>query len=161
MVLDVVGWKPHYATPPGTPVDLNWAPAAGDIVDAETGELIGFPTLISRVAEEPHFLDKLGLYDPQLPFIGVPIRVGEEGVVGVFAAQPPALDDLLRQRVRFLEMVANLIGQAVRLAHTVEDERRELREERDKLRRQVRGNHGFDSVIGHTDAMRVVFDQVR
>ncbi len=119
------------------------------------------PWVVSRVAEEPHFLDKLGLYDPQLPFIGVPIRVGEQDVVGVFAAQPPAQDDLLRQSVRFLEMVANLIGQAVRLANRVEDERRELREERDKLRRQVRGNHGFDSVIGHTDAMKQVFDQVR
>ena len=117
--------------------------------------------VVSRVAEEPHFLDKLGVYDPQLPFIGVPIRIGEEGVVGVFAAQPPVLDDLLRQRVRFLEMVSNLIGQAVRLAHMVEDEHRELREERDKLRRQVRGNHGFDSIIGRTDAMKLIFDQVR
>jgi Nif-specific regulatory protein len=49
----------------------------------------------------------------------------------------------------------------VRLARVVEDERRALEEERDKLRRQVRGDHGFDSVIGHTDAMRLVFEQVR
>ena len=117
--------------------------------------------VVSRVADEPRFLDKLGVYDRQLPFIGVPIRIGEGSAVGVIAAQPPALDDLLSQRTRFLEMVANLIGQAVRLAHTVEDERRELKEERDKLRRQVRGEHGFDSIIGRTDAMRLVFDQVR
>jgi Nif-specific regulatory protein len=58
-------------------------------------------------------------------------------------------------------MVANLIGQAVRLAGMVDDERRELREERDKLRRVVRGKHGFDSIIGHTDAMKLIFDQVR
>ena len=119
------------------------------------------PWVVSRIADESHFLDKLGVYDPQLPFIGVPIRIGDEGAVGVFAAQPPAVDGLLRQRARFLEMVANLIGQAVRLAQMVEDERRELREERDKLRRQVRGNHGFDSVIGHTQLMKLVFDQVR
>jgi Nif-specific regulatory protein len=43
----------------------------------------------------------------------------------------------------------------------VEDERRELEEERDKLRRHLRGDHGFDSVIGHTDTMKLVFDQVR
>jgi Nif-specific regulatory protein len=58
-------------------------------------------------------------------------------------------------------MVANLIGQTVRLSLMVEKERRELEEERDKLRRQVRGDHGFDSVIGHTDAMTLVFDQIR
>jgi Nif-specific regulatory protein len=119
------------------------------------------PWVLSRVADEPRFLDRLGLYDAKLPFIGVPIRIGEDGAVGVFTAQPPSLDDLISERARFLEMVANLIGQAVRLSHRVEDERRELQEERDKLRRQVRGLHGFDSVIGHTDAMKLVFDQVR
>jgi Nif-specific regulatory protein len=119
------------------------------------------PWVIPRVADEPRFLDKLGVYDPKLPFIGVPIRHGQDGAFGVFAAQPPCADELLGQRARFLEMVANLIGQTVRLAHVVEDERRALEEERDKLRRQVRGDHGFDSVIGHTDAMRLVFEQVR
>ena len=109
------------------------------------------PWVVSRVADEPRFLDKLGIYDSNLPFIGVPIRIGEDRAVGVFAAQPPCIDDLLPQRTRFLEMVANLIGQTVRLSHMVRDERRELKEERDKLRRQVRGDHGFDSVIGHTD----------
>jgi Nif-specific regulatory protein len=119
------------------------------------------PWVVSRVADESRFLDKLGIYDPNLPFIGVPIRIGEHRAVGVFAAQPPCIDDVLPQRTRFLEMVANLIGQAVRLSHMVEDERRELEEERDKLRRHLRGDHGFDSVIGHTDTMKLVFDQVR
>jgi len=119
------------------------------------------PWVVPRVADEPRFLDKLGVYEPNLPFIGVPIRIGEEGPVGVFAAQPPACETQLHQRARFLEMVANLIGQAVRLARMVEDERRELREERDKLRRVVRGKHGFDSIIGHTDQMKLIFDQVR
>jgi Nif-specific regulatory protein len=119
------------------------------------------PWIVPRVGDEPRFLDRLGIYDARLPFIGVPIRIGEERPVGVFAAQPPVGDGLLDQRARFLEMVANLIGQTVRLSHRVEDERRQLEEERDKLRRQVRGDHGFDSVIGHTDAMRLVFEQVR
>jgi len=119
------------------------------------------PWVVPRVGDEPDFLDRLGVYDPGLPFIGVPIRVGEEGAIGVFAGQPPSVEDRNDQRVRFLEMVANLIGQAVRLAHMVEDEQRELKEERDTLRRQVRGDHGFDSVIGHTDAMKLVFEQVR
>ena len=119
-------------------------------------------TLVTaRLADEPDFLDRLGVYNTELPFIGAPIRIGEDSAVGVFAAQPPVLDEALHQRARFLEMVANLIGQSVRLARLVEDERRELAEERDKLRRQVRGDHGFDSIIGHTDAMKTVFDQVR
>ncbi len=119
------------------------------------------PWILPRLGDEPRFLDRLGLYDPQLPFIGVPIRLGDGGAIGVFAAQPPVADGLLEERARFLEMVANLIGQAVRLARSVEAEQQALREERDKLRREVKGTHGFDSIIGHTDTMRLVFDQVR
>jgi Nif-specific regulatory protein len=117
--------------------------------------------ILPRVGDEPRFLDRLSLYDPDLPFIGVPIRLGDGGAIGVFAAQPMVADDLLEERARFLEMVANLIGQAVRLARSVEAEQQALREERDKLRREVKGTHGFDSIIGHTETMRLVFDQVR
>jgi Nif-specific regulatory protein len=119
------------------------------------------PCVLKRVADEPRFLDRLSLYQGDLPFIGVPIRIGEAGAVGVFAAQPPVVDGLLDERARFLEMVANLIGQAIRLARRVEAEQAALREERDKLRREVKGAHGFDSIIGRADAMRLVFDQVR
>jgi Nif-specific regulatory protein len=119
------------------------------------------PWILPRVADEPRFLDRLNLYDQDLPFIGVPIRIGEDGAIGVFAAQPPAGEGLLADRSRFLEMVANLIGQAVRLARTVEAEQQALREERDKLRREVKGSHGFDSIIGRANTMRLVFDQVR
>jgi len=37
--------------------------------------------IVPRVADGPCFFDKLGVYDPQLPFIGVLIRiVGMEGL---------------------------------------------------------------------------------
>jgi Nif-specific regulatory protein len=58
-------------------------------------------------------------------------------------------------------MVASLIGQAVLLSRSVEAERSALREERDNLRRHLKGNHGFDNIIGHTERMRTVFDQAR
>ncbi|MBK1633660.1 hypothetical protein CKO31_23535, partial [Thiohalocapsa halophila] len=51
--------------------------------------------ILPRVSDKPRFLDRLGLFDPDLPFIGVPIRIGEDDVVGVFALQPPANDALM------------------------------------------------------------------
>ena len=119
------------------------------------------PWILRRVADEPRFLDRLNRYRQDLPFIGVPIRTADGRAIGVFAAQPPVVDGLLEQRARFLEMVANLVGQAVRLARKVEADQADLREERDKLRREVKGVHGFDSIIGRTQPMRLVFDQVR
>jgi len=123
---------------------------------------LGDTVVVERIADEPRFLGRLGLYDPQLPFIGVPIRVGDGAPVGVLAAQPQSDEvALLGERARFLEMVANLAAQSVRLSWEVERERRDLTDERDRLRRQMRGEYGFDNIVGHTPAMRKVFEQVR
>ncbi len=144
-------------------------PARAEAVRYQTGEGItgtilkmGQTIVVKRIADESRFLDRLGLYDTALPFIGVPIRVGGGTPIGVLAAQPHTGDDgLLNERARFMEMVANLIAQSVRLSWEVERERRELTDERDRLRREVRGNHGFDSIVGHAPVMRHVFEQVR
>jgi len=119
----------------------------------------GKTIVLARVADDPRFLSRLGLYVPELPFIGVPICMNERAI-GVLAAQPSD-GEFIDEHARFLEMVANLISQTVRLAREVEKERRDLRDERDRLRRAVRGNYGFDSMVGHTDAMRRLFEQVR
>ena len=119
----------------------------------------GKTVVVQSIANEPRFLGRLGLYNPELPFIGVPIRVGDQ-LVGVLAAQPQERN-LLQERARFTEMVANLIGQAVRLSWEVEQERRDLADERDRLRRQVRGTFGFSNIVGHTTKMRRIFEQVR
>ncbi len=138
--------------------EIRYQPGEG-VVGAVLEE--GDSVVLKRIADEPRFSGKLGIYDEDGPFIGVPIRVAQASV-GVLAAQPSGDDvDLLRERARFLEMVANVIGQAVRLARSVEAEQQALREERDKLRREVKATHGFESIIGHTVPMHLVFDQVR
>ncbi len=117
--------------------------------------------VVKRIMDEPRFLSRLGIYNPQGSFVGVPIRIGKK-TVGVLAAQP-ASDSItsLDQYRHFLEMVSNLIGQSVRLSQNVAQEKLELVEERDGLRRTVRAQYGFDNIIGHTQAMRRVFEQVR
>ncbi len=117
--------------------------------------------VVARIADEPRFLDRLGMYDAERPFIGVPIGSGDGEPVGVLTAQPVRADDLLHERARFLEMVSNLVARVVLLSRKVETQQQELLEERDTLRRAVRGIHGLDSIVGHTDAMRIVFEQVR
>ncbi len=118
------------------------------------------PLVVERIADEPRFLDRLRVYDTRLPFIGVPIQSGEDDTVGVLTAQPPDNAQLSEQS-RFLEMVANLIGQTVRLSRMVESEREALEDERDNLKRMVSGEHGFDSIVGHTPSMRRIFEQIR
>ncbi|WP_265943125.1 nif-specific transcriptional activator NifA [Dechloromonas sp. A34] len=114
-----------------------------------------------RVADEPRFLNREKVYLPELPFIAVPIKVGGN-LQGVLAVQPEAEDDgLLEERAQFVEMVANLIGQSLRLSLEVAQEKSTLLEERDLLRRTVRHQFGFDSMVGRSAVMRRVFDQAR
>jgi Nif-specific regulatory protein len=78
----------------------------GAILDA------GSTIVVEKVSEEPRFLGRMGLYDPELPFIGSPIYIEQGDTIGVLAAQPD--DNLfLGERARFLEMIANLIAQSV------------------------------------------------
>lgn len=119
------------------------------------------PVVVNRLADDHRFLGRLGVYDVELPFIGVPIKINENEVVGVFVAQPPTGGDLLEEQTRFLEMVANLVGQSVSLSRMVLNERRAIENERDELRREIKAEHGFNNIVGHTKVMRRIFDQVR
>lgn len=117
--------------------------------------------MLKAVKDEPRFLNRLGIYEPDLPFIAVPINVGG-ALQGVLAVQPDEPDDgRLAERARFVEMLANLIGQSVRLSLEIEKERSSIAEERDTLRRTVRNRYGFDNIVGHSARMRRVFDQIR
>ena len=121
----------------------------------------GRTMVLRAVADEPRFLHRLGLYVRELPFIAVPIKAAGS-IVGVLAVQPEQTHDpLLDDRARFVEMVANLIGQSVRLSTQIAQEKQSLLEERDLLRRTVRHQYGFDSVVGRSAVMRRVFEQVR
>lgn len=118
--------------------------------------------VLGRISSDPRFLDRLELYDLELPFIGVPIRDGVGNAIGVLAAQPNTpVDDYMPERTRFMKATADLLSQTVRLLVNVE-EGQSLARERDELKRVVRANYGFDNmVVGHSQGMREVFDQVR
>ena len=121
----------------------------------------GNSMVVRCIADEPRFLSRIGIYNPVGAFVGVPIKAGKK-TIGVLAAQPaPGAEILLNEYERFLCMIANLIGQSVRLSQKVEQEKREITEERDVLRRTIRGQFGFDNIIGHTQNMRRLFEQVR
>lgn len=122
----------------------------------------GHSLVIPRVADDARFLDRLNLYDYGLPFICVPIPGSGSQPVGVLAAQPQSHDESeLPAKTRFLEMVANLIGQTVRLVGKVHSEQEAIKSERDSLRRKVRSQYGFDNMVGQTQIMRQIFDSIR
>lgn len=126
----------------------------GAILDA------GSTIVVDKVADEPRFLGRLGLYDPELPFIGSPIFMEKSEVVGVLAAQPDNTH-FLGERARFMEMVANLIAQSVKMLRSMERKQRDLLNERDHLKQALIKNYGFENIIGHSPAMLKVFETIR
>lgn len=126
----------------------------GAVLDA------GSTIVVEKISEEPRFLGKLGLYDPELPFIGSPIYVEEGDTIGVLAAQPDN-SQFLGERSRFMEMTANLIAQSVKMLRLIERKQRNLVTERDQLKQALIKNYGFENIIGHSVPMVKVFDLIR
>ncbi|MBF0428527.1 MAG: sigma 54-interacting transcriptional regulator, partial [Magnetococcales bacterium] len=122
----------------------------------------GRTILVPRAGDEPRFLNKCGLLERHLPFIGVPIRIGTRELVGVLAAQPSLMNkERLIQQAWFLEMVSHLLVQSILLARKMEEQKRHIVEHRDRLLMEVRNRYGFDNVVGKSPSMRQVFEQVR
>lgn len=121
----------------------------------------GKPIVVARIIEDSRFLDRLGIYDLQLPFIGVPITVGKSAqCLGVLSAQP-ANRLSLQQQMRFLETVANLIGQRQGQQQQFIDEKNEFPAKNAVHKRTTKIEHGYDNIIGSTPAMNRVFELIR
>ncbi len=151
-------------------VDKSWLQQEMNSVRYRSGEGIlgrilasGSDIVRLSVSSDPNFLHKLDIYEYDLPFIGIAIRGADDTTIGVLAAQPDTCEEsLLPALTRFMQMVANLISQNIQLASSVADTHKHLVDERDELRREVRVKYSFDHmVIGHSEEMRKVFDQVK
>ena len=132
-----------------------------------TGHIMktGLPVVIPNVAEEPMFLNRTGsrnLEDgPVIAFVGVPIMGGRE-TIGVISGDRENDQGTVsfESDVRFLTMVANLVGQTVRLHRNVAAERNLLMQEKHRLQKELQGRYKLDNVIGQSKAMQAVFAEV-
>lgn len=128
------------------------------------GELLqqGDAIVIRNLGDDLRFIDKLAIYDYDKPFICVPLKNSNSEIIGALSAQPKCKSDpKISLLSRFLEMVANLISKNVQLAQQIQVKQQQLVEERDVLKRKVRNNYSFDNLVGHSQVMRKIFDQIR
>lgn len=121
---------------------------------------VGSTIVVERLADEPRFISRLGLYDTELPLIGAPIMSDVSEIVGVLTIQPNNTK-FLGEKARFLEMIANLIAQSVSSLRARERKQQELLEERDNLKQALVKNYRFENIIGHSQTMLKVFDIIR
>ncbi|CAH0529335.1 Nif-specific regulatory protein [Vibrio hippocampi] len=122
----------------------------------------GGSIVLMNLGSDNRFVDKLAIYDYGKPFICVPLKSVNKQVIGVICAQPNTkLEQDIRQLHSFLEMIANLLTVNIQLGHNVAIKQKHIVNERDGLRRKLRKDYGVQSMVGHTEVMREIFDQVR
>ena len=132
-----------------------------------TGKILGTgtPIVVPDVAKEPLFLNRTGSRSlgegRVVAFIGVPIKVGRQ-TVGVLSVDREVGNGPanFESDVRFLAMVANLIGQTTRLHDNVAAEREELMQRQHRLQKELQGKYSLDNVIGRSKRMQEVFAEV-
>ena len=125
----------------------------------------GVPAVIPDISKEALFLNRTGSRKDKnqsvISFIGVPIKVGRE-TIGVLSFDRENQGDMSNfgGDVRFLSMVANLIGQTVRLHQKVAEDRANLMHEKQRLQSQLHDKYSIDNVIGQSKIMQSVFSEV-
>jgi Nif-specific regulatory protein len=129
------------------------------------------PLVVRSIRDDPLWenWDFSGQGSGDVSFVGVPIR--DQGrVVGTLTIDRETRSEALLsldQDVRFLTMVANLIGQTVRLQRLVARDRERLLEDRRRLEReleQVTPEHREDAlagIVGTSEPLQSVIEKVR
>lgn len=133
-----------------------------------------FPVVVRDMAADRLFADWMApegeSVDSPCSFIGLPIK-DRDRVIGTITIekQSRGMDPSvsLDEDVRFLAMVANLVGQTVRLHRMVARDRERLMSERHRLEKQLQGQDAAKreqrvaGIIGESPAIRAVLDKIR
>lgn len=124
-----------------------------------TGAILesGTPLAIPMIKNDPRFLHKLGIYQPESAFLGVPITLNNEiaGVltVSVDASQRYCLDDHLKTAAIF----GNLIGAVITRFFRMKKEKEEIMREKNMLQMELKNRFQPHNMIGASKEMQEVF----
>ncbi len=118
--------------------------------------------LVPDVRKDPRFLNLTrARADKPTAFICVPI-IHQKKVIGTMSIDLSITDDEseLRRYQRFLELVANILAEAVAGIREAIEERSSLISENDRLRRQLGDRYRMHNIIGNCGSMRNVYEQI-
>jgi Nif-specific regulatory protein len=162
-----------------TVVGAGWSEASARehferLPEQAVGQIVvsGMPLVVRNIAESPLFTDwselNSGDSSSTRSFVGVPIK-GENRTIGTIMIEringnsaPHALDE----DVRFLTMVANLVGQTVALQTLIARDRERLMADHHRLEKELeqhsKAKHeGIDWIIGESPAIRDVVEKIQ
>jgi Nif-specific regulatory protein len=130
-----------------------------------TGRVVdsGKPIIIPQVSREPMILNRAvqrRALKEELSFICVPIVVGRKTVGALGVDLQFKRDQDYDRSVKFLRVIACMIGQAIRVERLVEAETQRLVAENIHLREELRERYDFSNMVGGSGGMRQVYEQI-
>ncbi|TQE76440.1 GAF domain-containing protein [Leptospira noguchii] len=128
----------------------------------ETGE----PIIIESIANDENFLNRVGnaahfKNNPEnVSFLAAPIKSDTDvlGVVSVYFVHKKYID--LKTYLDFLQVVASVIYQAIRIQKLIDEEKREISRENVLLKRELKNKYKFGSLIGKSKPMEKLFEMI-
>ena len=124
----------------------------------------GKPIIVPRISHEPMFLNRAGerkkLHKQDRTFICVPVVINRQAVGSLGVDLRFKGDRDYDRELHFLQVVASMIAQAINISHLVESENDRLRDENEHLRGELRERYDFSNIIGHSNRMRQVYEQI-
>ncbi|MBO5532078.1 MAG: sigma 54-interacting transcriptional regulator [Fibrobacter sp.] len=128
-----------------------------------TGRVVetGKPVIIPSVGKDPNFLDRTGRgKDENKAFLCVPV-IMEHQVIGAFSAdvQNP-VEDELPEKLRLLEIIAQMLAAAVKLRREAREENELLKAENERLTLELKDRFQPDNIIGRSSEMQRVYAQI-
>ncbi len=135
------------------------------IGEGVTGRVVesGKPVIVPRASQEPMFLNRArrkNLDQRDMSFICVPIKTPKKSVGAISIDLPFEKGRDYQRYVKFLDVVATMIAQAIRVNHLVDAERQRLAEENVHLRGELKERYDFANIVGTSSPMRQVYVQV-
>ncbi|THB63608.1 MAG: nif-specific transcriptional activator NifA [Spirochaetaceae bacterium] len=130
-----------------------------------TGKVVqtGQPQVIPNIAEDSRFLNRTGARNTKnenISFICVPIKIGNE-TIGAFSIDSEFQSDAdLEKQVRLLSIVSSLIAQAVKIRHSILEERNQLLEENNRLQQELKAKYQPNNLIGNSKVMQDVYEMI-
>ena len=115
--------------------------------------------IVERLSLEPtlNFLNK---FENETGLVVLPVLL-ENKPLGTFAAEFVTGENFdFEQTRQFLEIVASLIAQAFKVEAAISAERQRLAAENSHLRQELKERYDFSQIIGNSNVMRQVYDQV-
>ncbi len=129
----------------------------------ESGEAM----LIRSVANDPLFLNRVGYLnhfknDPHnVSLLAAPVKSEQSiiGVLSVFLVHQKNMDT--QTYLDFLQVVASIISQALKIRQLVDDVKKEISRENILLKRELKEKYKFGSIIGRSKNMEKLFEKIQ